>query len=228
MHRYRWFEAQWPFSIRTMAGKLKALAFNDNSSTGFVVDRVRDDYLEARYIERNEYSDTVTDPFGKETIFLRTEFLQTYLKISNGIFGLELIDYPRSNQSLFSRLSEISNFRVFFNSPNVDVIVWAREFSICANTPSIIDSVQIGALSMGDGIVAKAIVKGANDVSNATRELTEGRKHSIDKVQVRLSGRFHGKVVLSANGSAKVDVDHHEMVTDLLRASLVQAINYKN
>lgn len=224
MRRYRWFVANWPYSIRTMAGRLKVLTFNDASPTGFVIERIRDDYLEARYVERVEYSETVTDPFGNETIFPRTDFIQTYLKISNADFGLELVDYPRSNQSLFSRLSEISNFKVFFNAPEVDVMKWAREFSNFTDVLTVIDSVQIGTISMGNGIFAKAIIKGAIDVSDAAKDLTEGRRHTIDKIQMKLTGRFRGKIILSANGSAKVDVDQYDLVIELLRSTLKSAI----
>ena len=44
MSRYRWFHVEWPVSIRTISGRIKARAFDDNSAHGFVVDRVRDDY----------------------------------------------------------------------------------------------------------------------------------------------------------------------------------------
>lgn len=224
MRRYRWFVANWPYSIRTIAGKLKFLAFSDANPTGFVIERVRDDYIEARYVERVEYSETVTDPFGNETIFPRMDFIQTFFKISNEIFGLELIDYPRSNQSLFSRLSEVSSFKVFFNAPKVDVMKWAREFCRLADIPTMMDSVQIGTISMGNGIFAKAIVKGDLDVSDAAKDLTEGRRHTIDKIQIKLIGKFRGKIVLSANGSARVDVDQYELIIDLLRSTLALAV----
>lgn len=64
--RYRWLKAQWPISMKTLGRRLKAKEFNGDATHGFVIDRLRDDLLEARYVERVEYTETITDPFGKE------------------------------------------------------------------------------------------------------------------------------------------------------------------
>ena len=52
MNRVRWLNAQWPSSMRTIGNKLKAMPFSEDSMDGFAIERVRDDFIEGRYIEK--------------------------------------------------------------------------------------------------------------------------------------------------------------------------------
>lgn len=221
MSRYRWFQVEWPVSIRTISGRIKARAFDENSTHGFVVDRVRDDYLDARYVERIEYTDTITDPFGKELSYPRVEFRQCIFRASLQSPGLELIDAPRSAQGLLNRLSEVTDFEVAINGLNVDVLAWADAFQKALGISPLVDSLQIGALEIEPGITAKAVIKGDRDVREACSVLTNDRKYAMEKVQLRLLSPSRGTVVLTNTGSAKIDADDP---TDALRNALRQSI----
>ncbi len=50
--RVKWFKADWHKNMRAFAKQLKVMEFTESSSDGFVLDRVRDNYIEGRFIER--------------------------------------------------------------------------------------------------------------------------------------------------------------------------------
>lgn len=228
MKRFRWFRAEWPSSIRALAKRIGMRTFNEESGHGFFVDRVRDDFLEARYVEKIEYTDVVVDPFGKELKFDRVEFRHTLFRASSSAPGLELIDPPRSVQALMNRLSEAVDFEVAITPVVVDVLRWATLFQESGGVSADIDSLQIGALEIEKGIVAKVLIKGDRDVRAACDALTHDRKFAIEKVQLRLANPYQRTiVVLSGTGAAAFGSDGSaEELLAPLRVTLTDSIQF--
>lgn len=226
MKKFRWFKVEWPSSIRVLAKRIALRAFSEDSGHGFFVDRVRDDFLEARYVEKIEYTDVVIDPFGNELKFDRIEFRHTLFRASSSAPGLELIDPPRSVQALMNRLSEAVDFEVAITPVAVDVLRWAKLFQESGCVSADIDSLQIGALEIEKGIVAKVLIKGDRDVRAACDTLTHDRKFTIEKVQLRLVAPYRrATVVLSGSGSATFSSEGSaEELLAPLRATLTDAM----
>ncbi|WP_040891563.1 hypothetical protein [Verminephrobacter aporrectodeae] len=225
MKRFRWFHVEWPTSIRTLAKRIHLYTFEGESGHGFFIDRVRDDYLEARYVERIEYTDVVVDPFGKELTFERVEFRQTLFRASSTAPGLELIDPPRNVQALMNRLSETMDFEIAITPAVVDVLLWSEVLQNVGGISSVVDSLQIGALEIEPGIVAKVVVKGDRDVRASCTALTQARKFATEKIQLRLASPHRGTVVLSLGGSAALSSeDSIEHLMQPLRTALANAM----
>ncbi|MEK6418270.1 hypothetical protein C7399_12073 [Paraburkholderia tropica] len=222
MTRYRWLQAEWPLPIRSLAKKIQQQSFADGASNGFIMDRVRENSLEARYIERYEYEETVSDPFGKELTLRRLEFRQTAFRASPNLPGLELVDAPRSVQGLMSQLIEVCNFDLVISPFTVNVMHWAERFEGSFDGPIVIDSIQLGALQVGRGVRAKVVLKGEEDVRSACDKLVSGKKHVLEKLQFRALRDGTGTTVLMANNaSVKIDsVGLHDETLAALRASL--------
>jgi hypothetical protein len=196
--------------------------FTEGRASGFILDRVRDDSLEARFVERYEYTETVSDPYGKELTFDRLEFRQTAFRARQGWPGLELLDAPRSTHSLVSSLLEACNFELSISPIDVNVLAWADEFQRVLGADAVIDSLQVAALMVADGVNAKVLLKGERDVRAACKELVQGRKHSLEKLQLRVViGGARNTVVLTNAAAAKVDGnDVPTEIVDHLRVSL--------
>lgn len=218
--RYRWLAVQWPVALTTLGKRLKARPFAGDVTHGFVVDRIRDDMLEARYVERIEYTETVTDPFGKELSFDRVEFRQSYFCASTHGPGLEVRDPPRTLQPLLNRLSEATDFQVAITPYSVDVLAWATTFQAGTGLPLVVDSIQMNSLRVEEGITAKIVIKGNRDVRAACTALAANRLFQLERIQLRLE-RPLGSVTLSSTGSATLNVDDPDNVLlEQLRAAL--------
>ncbi|WP_063899299.1 hypothetical protein [Burkholderia ubonensis] len=222
MSRYRWLQADWPMPVRTLAKQIRQRSFSDDESSGFILDRVRDDFLEARYVERYEYEETVSDPFGKALTFNRLEFHQTSFRAAPEWPGLELVDAPRSTQSLVSQLLEIADFALSIAPLMVDVMTWANVFQEHFGSRVVIDSIQLGALHIDKSVRAKVMLKGEEDVRSACKELIAGRKHVLEKLQFRVArGDLRTAVLIANNAAVRIDGnDLHDDVLVALRNSL--------
>lgn len=222
MTRHRWLRAEWPITIRTLAKRVRQQEFSENRASGFILDRVRDDSLEARFVERYEYTETVSDPYGKELKFDRLEFRQTAFRATLGWPGLELLDAPRSTQSLVSGLLEASNFELAVLPIDVNVMAWADELQRALRSEAVIDSLQVAALTVADGVKAKVMLKSEKDVRAACKEIVQGRKHVLEKLQLRVTvGGTRTTVVLTNGAGAKIDgFDVPVELVEHIRASL--------
>lgn len=219
--RYRWLRAQWPISIKTLGRRLKAKEFHGEATHGFVIDRLRDDLLEARYVERVEYTETITDPFGKELSFERVEFRQSHFRATAYGAGLEIRDPPRSVQPLMNRLSEATDFAVTISPYTVDVLAWAAKFQSSSGFACHVDSLQMSDLQLEEGVVAKVVIKGDRDVRQACTKLAAHRRYLLERIQLRLDVPKGGTIVLSNAGSATLSVDHpDEDILEHLRTGL--------
>jgi hypothetical protein len=224
MNRYRWLKAKWPISMRLLAKRLKAKSFEEGSTEGFVIDRVRDDYIEARFVERVEYDDTVTDPFGKELSFHRVEYKQCEFRASAGGPGLELIDAPRAVQAMISRLAEANDFGLAISPVSINPVAWAEGVQRFLNVDGFVDSLQIGSLELAPGVEAKVLVRSSKDVLRASNRLVDGKKHVIEKVQLKLLTARKTVLILSRNGAARIDSDTPTDALPHVRAALLEQL----
>ncbi|BAI76207.1 hypothetical protein AZL_d03810 (plasmid) [Azospirillum sp. B510] len=221
MSKYRWLRAEWPISIRVLAHKIQGNLFTQDSRQGFVIDRVRENYIEARYIERISYTDVIIDPFGSELSFPKVEFRQSQFRASSQSPGLELINPPRSVAALMNRLSEVADFGLAISSIGVDVTAWAELLQAEAFTDATIRSLQIGALNIETGVSARAVITGNHDVRSACQALVQDRSFVVEKIQLDIFAPQRCAVILANNASAKIATnDQADAIVEALRVAL--------
>lgn len=226
MRRYRWLRANWPISIRSLAKRLRSKGFEDGLAEGFVIDRVRDDYLEARFIERVEYDDSVIDPFGRETLFHRVEYKQCEFRASiDGGPGLELVDAPRAVQAMISRLAEVNDFGLAISPISVDVIAWAKAVQDRLGVRGFVDSLQIGSLELAPGVDAKMLVRSSGDVLQASRQFVSEKKHIVEKAQLRIHASRREVLIFSRNGSVRIESENNDEIISVVREAMEKQLS---
>ncbi|QPN43698.1 hypothetical protein I5S86_19415 [Priestia aryabhattai] len=223
--RYRWMDIDWPCSIDQLATRLKTMSFSDSQQHGFIIDKIRSGELSARYIEKIIYTDTVTDPFGNETVFDRTEYREYAFTVSNESPTLELINPPRSVQALLNRFSEITNFRITIEPLKIDVASWATETLATKSLSGNLDMIQISKLELKNKAFAKVLISGDTEIQDACSDLIGDRKYAVEKVRIRLNDQHSGTIVLSNTGAATISLNEvDESLSKLLRECLIRTL----
>jgi hypothetical protein len=221
MKRLRWLEAELPFSIRTFGNKLKGCPFRSDLSDGFLIDRVRDTYIEARYIEKLAFAEAVTDPFGEESVYERVDYRQTAFTLTTDYPHLELTDAPRGLQSFTARLSELGNFSLTVSPIEVNVLRWAESLSELFPDRFVVAAVQASGLIVDENVTARVILTGTVDVRHSLNRFTRGKQSELDRLQVRFAlGREDARVLLLSDGGARVEADTEQEIPSALRRSL--------
>lgn len=228
MTRIRWLEAEWELSLRQMAVALRAAQFSRDSLEGFVVDRVRRDSIEARYIQRIEATDVVIDPFGNESVFTSLSFNEQSFIISGARPCLELRGGARSLQALFSLLSQVTDFRFAVKSINVDVDRWLANFVLTASGNYSVDAFQVGNIAFPDGSIGRAIVRSRRgDARAAIMEMVSGKSYVIEKARIRPEHSKKGSILMSSSCSLMIQgfsVHEETILVESLRDALREVI----
>lgn len=224
MNRYQWYKASWPSPMPELAKRLKKFAFDEYQANGFILDRVRENYIEARYIEKLEITEVVKDPFGKEYIYNKVQFKEYLLRLSDdGPIGLELINPPRGLQGLISKLSQVSDFMLTITPLKIDLLKWISALDCTVQENANIKSIEISGLDLGEGVSAKTLIKGTKNVLGATKKLTNDRKYKLEKIQAAYDS--FGNIMITINGCAKADKEISHQNIQAIRNSLSSLLN---
>jgi hypothetical protein len=221
MKRVRWLGARWPVSMRSLGAKMKTQLFTAESFDGFVIERVRDNFIEAHFIEKLIYQEKTTDPFGKEEVLDRVVYRDVDFTLFSDYPHIELRDSQRSTKEFVSKLLEICNFSLVISPVSVNLLDWVQAIQADTGQQLVVDSLQISGLEIEVGVVAKVLLKGTKDVRQALDHLSVNRNFALEKVQVKMN--VDNQVVaihLTNAGSVKVQTDYFNDLVPILRGSL--------
>lgn len=220
MNRVRWLDAQWPFTMRSIGNKLKAMPFSEDSMDGFAIERVRDDFIEGRYIEKYVYQEVISVPFGKEELIERTGYRFTDFTLFSKFPYIELRNGQRSIKEFVNKLLQVCNFTLFVSPITVSLLDWISSFQKITGQKILVDSLQISGVVLEEGITGKILLKGDRDVREAIDNIVGGKKYTLEKVQLKMtSGAKNLSLHLANNGTAKIPPDHTSDLLPLLRQS---------
>lgn len=221
MNRVRWLNAQWPSPIRAIGNKLKAMPFSEDSMDGFAIERVRDDFIEGKYIEKYIYQEDNSDPFGKEEIIERTGYRSTEFTLFAQFPYIELRNGQRSIKEFVNKLLQACNFTLVVSPISVSLLDWLASFQKITGQKIVVDSLQVSGVALEEGITGKILLKGDRDVREAIDNIVGGKKYTLEKVQVKItSGGKSLSVHLTNTGTAKIPPDHTSDLLPLLRQSV--------
>lgn len=225
MNGARWAIADWPVSIRTLGSRLKNLPFTADSIDGFAVERVRDDYLDATYIEKIAAQEILSHPFGKEEVIERIIYKRSSFSLFSDFPHLEIKSTSRSTRDLTNKLLEVCNFKLSLVVPNINPVRWIEFLVPSLESVPLIDSLQISSLDVEPGVTAKVLLKGTKDVREALDHVAQNKTYTLDKIQAKvMMDSRQTTIQLSSNGSAKFGDDHVSILRPALRAALKAAI----
>lgn len=220
MNRVRWLNAQWPSSMRSIGTKLKAMPFTEESMDGFVVERVRDDFIEGRFIEKFVYQEVIADPFGSEDVIERTGYRSTGFTLFSQFPYIEIRNGQRSIKEFVNRLLQACSFNLVVTPVTVNLLDWTASFQKSIGQKIVVDSVQVSGVELEEGIMGKILLKGTKDVREAIDGIVGRKRYTLEKVQIRLPAPGKNiSIHLTNSGTAKIPPDYTSDLLPVLRQS---------
>jgi hypothetical protein len=203
---------------------MKARPFTEDSVDGFAVERIREDFIEGRFIEKYAYQETNSDPFGNEEVVERVGYRSTEFTLYSQFPHVELKNGQRSIRDFVNRLLETCNFDLVISPVTVNLLDWASTFQNPLGKKITVDSLQISGVELEAGVIGKILLKGDKDVREAVDHIVGGKKYVLEKIQMKLEmGSQRVTVHLANNGSAKVPPEHTGDLLPLLRKAIPQS-----
>jgi hypothetical protein len=216
MTRVRWLQTSWPFSIRTLAARLKRYTFHADAADGFLVERVRDSFLQGQHFEKVFTEEVIRDPFGNETTFSRLSYRQVEFQFSSDFPQIELRNFPRGLQAFLTRTSQAIDFAAAFVAVEVDVFRWADSIRRQFPKHFRIDLAQLADVFIEDDVTAKVVLTSPHDIGAAFARFADGRKHTVERIQINFDHDGTGiSIQLSADGTLR---SSDELPVEMLEA----------
>lgn len=221
MNRIRWMSAKFPGSIRQLGKGLQQIRFTEESGQGFIIDRIRDDSLEARYIERVAFTESLTDPFGNNFTINRLEYRVADFTLSKTFPELELRMPPRGLKGLTNGLQKASEHSMVLEQNIIKVRRWVSAIERNVGSKVVIRGAVATGIELEEGATAKIAISGPRDVRSGFSELAPKRQYNWDSVQIDYPGDT-GKyrIVLGADSSIRFDPDTPEELISSIRDAL--------
>ncbi len=221
MTRRRWISAKWPITMREIARRMQKADDIQENEKGFIVERVRDDFVEAKYFERLQTIERLIDPFGRESEIDRVQYLQINFTAFDGPLGLEIVGTSKDVRKLTNSLEKICEYKLILSAISVDPIAWAVEISRCSGIEYYTESIQISNMYVGPGISAKLVVTGTVDVGELTGRFVHDRSHVIEKVKIQAKSRPKSSVILTNGAAATTAGAESGRISSAVRESLL-------
>lgn len=218
MNRVRWLSAQWPASMRSIGNKMKSMPFTENSIDGFSIERIREDFIEGRFIEKYAYQEVNSDPFGNEEILERIGYRSTDFTLYAQFPHIEIRNGQRSIKEFINRLLEACNFNLVVSPVSVDLLDWVAKFQKSIDQKTTVDSLQVSNVEFEGGILGKILLKGDKDVREAVTHIVGDKNYIIEKLQMKIMlDNLRVSIHLANNGSVRIPSDHSMRLLPLLR-----------
>lgn len=213
MKKVRWLRFKSELSSEQVMAGLDTLKFSSQDADGFQVVRFREDIVEARFIEKLEYDESVKDPFGVETISRHVTYRQQDFSIHSRHGTLEITNPSRSLTPLLTRLGEACSFDCYIEPIYIDLGLVKAKF-IYANDCFTNKSTTVSDLDLGDGVVARVVASGIGSANKVLSDIVKSRPHKLNTIAyssntteirasysisrdaaLRVSGRDGGKII---------------------------------
>jgi hypothetical protein len=172
--------------MRTLASRLKARSFSNENTDGFLIERVRDSFLEGRFFEKVLFEETVRDPFGSESTFERLTYREVEFTFSASYPQVELRKFPRNTQAFITRTAEVTDFATTFIPISVDAFSWADKIRAVYPKQFRIDLACLSEVSIEENVFARIMLTSPQDIRAALGRFTNRRQHRVDRIQIRL------------------------------------------
>lgn len=224
MKKVRWFRLKNMPKIDSLANEMNSSKYDPEGDYGFILDIVREDFIEGRYIEKLTSTEKVADPYGSEYTQSRTIYHTCKFVINSTPPELEILNTANNIQGFLSALSKAAFFNISVAPIKVDPLLWSNLFQDESKRDYTVESVQIGALKLNESVTAKCVVKGKKNVIEACHALANGKSINYEKVKIKSNSISQHFIEFTQNGSVQTSNNTGSDEYKIIKDNLIKGI----
>lgn len=224
MKRLKWMGVESRSSMRDLAKRLQKAEFKEGVNSGFLLERARDNFLDARYIERMEFTETLIDPFGRSQVANRVLYIEVDFTLTDHFPELELRMAPRGLSAFMNSLMKASNFSMSIEKCNIDLLRWTKAMGRTLGVKPAIKGAIASDIELAEGAVARIGIVAPKDARAGLAEVLMNRKHKLSNLQIEFPFRGASqRMLLSSEGSIRYPDAFGDTEIDAVREALREA-----
>ncbi|PQQ35958.1 hypothetical protein [Photorhabdus laumondii] len=219
----KWFNASFPKSYDEIYTSIIANPFNEEKGWGVSINQYDDDALSAKYIERIEVKEIITDPYGNETSFEYFKFVQFdfYLRReTKNNYLLVIESAPRSIKGFISNMikATASDFNVSNLTINVEDFI---KFIKVRFRSVQVQKAKLKGLTFSKYTSGDLEIESSVDALEEINLVFENPKFKIEKAKLLINNGTRTEVIeVNANGAI---IFTEEIFRDMFK--VIESIN---
>lgn len=224
MKKIKWMLLNVSLSILDIASKLKLHSYSDDKGTGFIFEKVRNDEIKGKYVEKITYQDTVPSLYGEQETFERIEYRIVDFYINeNSLPIFAIINPPRTLKPFAGSLVKILGLGVSLEEIVIEPMRWVD--SIGKLIPVDLVQIELSQIKVDEHAIAKMQVSSSRDLRKYyEKKFKEKTLSSVDRVHISLIGPlYNGKVKITRTGLVVFDTKNEKDLTEILFKALMES-----
>lgn len=224
MKRIKWMLLNASLSVLDIHSKLKSHSYSDDKRSGFIFERIRDDEIKGKYVEKVIYQDILPSLYGEQETVERTEYRIVDFYINERSLPIfAIIDPPRTLKSFAGSLVKLLGLGVSLEEIEIEPMRWVD--SIGKLTPVDIVQIEISQIKVDEHAIAKMQVSSSRDLRKYyEQKFKEKKSSSVDRVYISLIGPlYNGKVKITRTGLVAFDTKNKNDFTEIIYKALMES-----
>lgn len=190
---------------------------------GFDIREIRKGRVVGRYIERDEYTEELVDPFGNVLQWDRTVYREVEFRLGVGWPQLELVNAPRNVTGLLTRLGEYCDYKSSISVVSFEPTRWI-EAARGAVRKVVVEMAVAKDIAVSPTVSGQVTLSGASDVIGEFGRIVGTRGYRLECARVWIDvGSCQFKCVIRSSGSVTVLDQERGRVERVLRKVLMGA-----
>ncbi|EKN5020703.1 hypothetical protein ACNSPB_26730 [Yersinia enterocolitica] len=224
MRKIKWIKIGSDFSMTQMAEKLLLDSFTEEKAKGFILNKVRNGFLQGRFIEKVIFEDRISSLFGEDTIIERVEYKITDFSFDEDSYPIAVItNPPRTLKPFANALVKNLGLGVSLEEVIVNPFIWISEIS--KKYPIAVNQIDISQMQVSEYALAKMQISSTKDLLDYYEKELAKRQVRVDRVNLSISTpEFSGKFKVFRNGMVNIEVKNEKEFSFVLFNALKLAL----
>lgn len=225
MKKIKWFDAEWPISLKTIASRMLERQYNDRNGEGFLLSKNSNICIEGRYIKKIFIKNEVIDPFGDKSEIENIDYNIVNFRVRDEKYtSIEISDYPSLVKPFVENLRTICGPHMSISNVTIDPQKWLKVLETKLGKLEV-HRVECSGINVANIGMAKVIFNSTQDIRNGSKEFLGKRYYVVDNIHCSLSTPIYkGKIELSKRGAAKYSVNCKRFVLPALRETISSVV----
>lgn len=200
----KWFNANFQKSYDEIYSSIIQNPFKDDRGWGFSINHYDSDALSAKYVERIEMKETITDPFGNETLIQYFKFIQfNFLlkKQSERNYLLSIESAPRSIKCFIANMRSVVSSD--FNVSNLNIVVEDFINTVRQNfSDAKVFKAKLKGLTFSKHTSGDLEIESSFDALDEIKVFFDKASFTIEKAKILIGETPHTEVIeVNSNGT---------------------------
>lgn len=224
MRKVKWLRIESPFPMSAMAEKLSGDSFTEEKGRGFILNKVRKDQLNGKFVEKVIYEDKILSLYGEDNIVERIEYKVTEFLFNADSYPIAVIvNPPRTLKPFANALVRNLGFGTSLEEIIIEPFRWVEE--IMREHLTTIHQIDASQIPVSEYALAKMQIASSKDLFNYYKTELLPQKTRIDRLSASISTpEYTGKFKLFRNAMAYIEVKHEREFSRVLYDALKKAL----